>query len=253
MNIVASVVSHDQADLLATLLQDLDHLAFTHPIKLIVTENSANTSSLAVAKASQHFKNGLLQYVHNPKPLGFGANHNQAFTLSRLGDGDSPRDYFFVLNPDLRIRQDIFSILSAQLAKNSKFGFIAPEVFTPEGAIDDTARYFPSVVRLAKKLFFNDRGEFPRHATQLYFPDFIAGMCLGFTAHAYKALGGFDERYFMYYEDADICRRARKLEYQPAIDPQVSVVHAAQRDSHKNLGMMLTHINSMIRFLMSKN
>ena len=252
MNIVASIVSHNQADLLATLLHDLDHLVFAHPIQLIVTENSTNASSLAVAKASKHFKNGLLQCIHNPKALGFGANHNQAFNHSRLGEGSALDRFFFVLNPDLRLEQDIFDKLSDRLAKDSTLGIIAPEVFTPEGVLDDTARYFPSVPRLAKKLLFNDRGMFPRHDTQLYFPDLIAGMCLGFTARAYKDLGGFDERYFMYYEDADICRRAKKLNYQPAVDPRVSVVHAAQRDSHKDLGMMLTHIGSMIRFLITR-
>ena len=247
MQLAASIVSHDQAGLLADLLKDLDQLNFENPMLFVVTENSANPSAIAVAKASKLFKDGWMQCIHNPKPLGFGANHNQAFNLVQ-----TKADIFFVLNPDLRINEDIFSGLGESLTINPAIGIIAPQVINPNGMKEDSARYFPSAARITRKILFNDLGRFPGHPSQMYYPDWMAGMCLGFAKHAYTELEGFDERYFMYYEDADICRRAHALGYRPAVNPVHSVVHAAQRKSHKSMGLLLHHLASMLRFLVNK-
>ena len=274
MQLVASIVSHNQAGLLAELLNDLDALTFEKPILFIVTENSANPQSLVIAKSSKLYKNGLLQCVRNPRPLGFGANHNQAFGLvygqgNRQADNDgnnqvnnhaeNQADVFFVLNPDLRIDKDIFSGLSDSLNRDPSIGIIAPEVLNPNGIKEDSARYFPSIARILRKVFFKDLGLFqndpsdPNDRSNMYFPDWIAGMCLGFTKQAYTDLKGFDERYFMYYEDADICRRAHTLGFRPAVNPAYRVVHAAQRTSHKRIGLLFHHLASMLRFLSNKS
>ena len=247
MRLVASIISHNQAGLLSDLLGDLDKLTFQRPVFFIITENSADPTALTIARASKLFKNGFMQCVHNPQPQGFGANHNQAFKLAA-----ERADVFFVLNPDLRVNEDIFSGLSESLTSDATIGIIAPEVVSPSGHLEDNARYFPSIARIVRKLLFRDRGLFPKHPTQVYFPDWMAGMCMGFTKRAYKELKGFDERYFMYYEDADICRRAHALKYRPAVNPSHTVIHAAQRTSHRNFNLLLRHLASMFRFLASK-
>ena len=246
MQLAASIVSHDQADLLVDLLNDLDQLNFESPVLIVVTENSSNPNAIAIAKASKLYKGGWMQCIHNQQPLGFGANHNQAFKLVQ-----DKADVFFVLNPDLRINTDVFLGLSKSLFSDPSIGIIAPEVISPNGEKEDNARYFPSIARIVKKTLFNDLGRFPGHPTQLFYPDWVAGMCVGFTKRAYMDLKGFDERYFMYYEDADICRRAHALGYHPAVNPVHSVVHAAQRKSHKNIGLLVRHLSSMLRFLAS--
>ena len=73
-----------------------------------------------------------------------------------------------------------------------------------------------------------------------------------FRASAYKRLGGFDERYFLYYEDVDICLRAHRLELKILFCPEVSVIHHAQRASWRNLYHMRWHAMSMMRFLSKK-
>ena len=74
-------------------------------------------------------------------------------------------------------------------------------------------------------------------------------MFLLFDAAAYRSVGGFDERYFMYLEDADICRRLWSKGRRVLAAPSVSVVHDAQRASSYNLKHMYWHGISMVKFL----
>jgi GT2 family glycosyltransferase len=79
--------------------------------------------------------------------------------------------------------------------------------------------------------------------------DWAAGMFLLFDSAAYRSVGGFDERYFMYLEDADICHRLWAKGRRVIAAPSVSVVHDAQRASRRSLKHMRWHGASMARFL----
>jgi GT2 family glycosyltransferase len=68
---------------------------------------------------------------------------------------------------------------------------------------------------------------------------------------AFRTLGGFDERFFLYYEDVDLCCRIRLAGCSLTICPAVNVVHDARRASHRNLRFMKWHLASMIRFFCS--
>jgi N-acetylglucosaminyl-diphospho-decaprenol L-rhamnosyltransferase len=67
----------------------------------------------------------------------------------------------------------------------------------------------------------------------------------------FRELRGFDERYFLYYEDVDLCRRLRKRGYEVVLVPSASAVHDARRESHRNLRHLSWHLASIARFLRS--
>lgn len=73
-------------------------------------------------------------------------------------------------------------------------------------------------------------------------------MFMLFPRTVYEQLGGFDETYFLYYEDVDLCARLRKLGYRVGYCADVSVVHDARRASHSNLSYLRRHLASMARF-----
>jgi GT2 family glycosyltransferase len=60
---------------------------------------------------------------------------------------------------------------------------------------------------------------------------------------------GFDEAYFLYYEDVDLCRRLRKRDYRVVYEPRAEVTHAARRASRRDLRLMRHHLASMLRYL----
>jgi GT2 family glycosyltransferase len=79
--------------------------------------------------------------------------------------------------------------------------------------------------------------------------DWIAGMFMLFDSTAFRAVRGFDESYFLYYEDVDLCRRLRRSGYDVIYVPGAEVVHDARRDSRRKLSLMRHHAASLLRFL----
>lgn len=185
-----------------------------------------------------------LEIIRNAVPKGFGANHNAAFARALT-------ERFCVLNPDIRFDADPFPPLLDAL-RDSRTGVAAPRVLAPDGTVDDSARRFPDLRSLAlKALGRAPRLEYTIGAEPVR-PDWVAGMFMLFRADTYRQLSGFDERYFLYYEDVDLCRRLRQAGYEAVLVPQASVVHYAQRQSRRSLRHFLWHATSLARFLFSR-
>jgi GT2 family glycosyltransferase len=88
------------------------------------------------------------------------------------------------------------------------------------------------------------------HQALPFSPDWIAGMFMLFRSELFREVGGFDERYFLYYEDVDLCFRLRQHGYEVILVPDARAVHFAQRQSHRNLRYLLWHVRSLVRFLL---
>jgi GT2 family glycosyltransferase len=76
-------------------------------------------------------------------------------------------------------------------------------------------------------------------------------MFMLFPCHVFQDLKGFDERYFLYYEDVDICARMSLAGVRVALCPDIRVFHHAQRSSHRNMKYLKWHLASMLRFFTS--
>lgn len=232
--ITISIVSHGQMNLIHNLLSDLN-LIFNDDFEVIITLNLPECTNLS---GQYRFPIKLLE---NDSPLGFGANHNAAFAHSQS-------DYFAVVNPD--IRADALNLRDLCLAfKDPIVGICAPLVKNSRGAVEDSARYFPSLSQLLRRriLGAKDRpycfGDSPQAV------DWVAGMFMLFKRSVFQEIGGFDDRrYYMYFEDVDICLRLKQLGYLVFVQPTTFVVHDAQRASHHNIRHFYWHIKSMFRY-----
>jgi N-acetylglucosaminyl-diphospho-decaprenol L-rhamnosyltransferase len=234
--ITVSVVSHAQRDLVQDLLFDLARLD-RGGLDVIVTLNVGEEPPAIPPRLS-------LTIVANPTRKGFGANHNAAF---RRATGA----IFCVLNPDIRFSADPFAALVAELA-DSRVGVAAPLVVDAAGEPEDSARRFPSAWRLAAKLL----GLAPRLdyaiGPESFSPDWVAGMFLALRREAFAAVDGFDERYFLYYEDVDLCRRLRRSGFDVRLVPAARVTHLARRESRRSFRHLRWHVRSVMRYLLSR-
>ena len=235
--VTISIVSHGHCKMLSNLLMQISNLNSSID-KVIITHNLP--SDLNIDASSYSFRTSVIQ---NEFPLGFGANHNQAFKYCTTR-------YFCVLNPDIEFLEDPFIDLINCL-KDSKVGIAAPIVLNMDGVIEDSFRKFPSPFLIIKKALFGKKGIYKSspHSHFLY-PDWVAGMFMLLKSSTYKNLDGFDEKYFLYYEDIDICLRSWKSKNSVIVSKDSSVIHNAQRDSHTNLGFFLLHLKSMCRFFL---
>ena len=232
-----SVVSHGHGPLVRDLLKDIER--FCRNVEVLLTVN--------VPEAPPFAENdfGLpLRMLRNAAPRGFGANHNAAFAAAAGG-------YFCVLNPDIRMTMDPFPPLIEALA-DGRIGVAAPRIVSPEGRTEDSARRFPTLGTIVRKAFTRA----PRHDYEIagapFHPEWVAGMFMLFRSAVYREIGGFDERYFLYYEDVDLCLRLRRQGYDVVLDPRATALHDARRASHRDVTHLLWHGRSLIRYLRSR-
>jgi GT2 family glycosyltransferase len=153
-----------------------------------------------------------------------------------------------VANPDIRLPADPFPQLLRQFA-DSKVAVIGPLVRNPVGGIEDSARRYPTFGKLAGKLFGGSaKADYPVDRGPIEV-DWLAGMFLLFRAEAYRSIGGFDERYFLYYEDVDVCKRLKTSGFNVLYEPRAEVIHDARRGSRRNPRLASLHLQSAMRFL----
>ena len=236
--VTISIVSHGQMELVLPLLQDLEAIHHTTPLHVVLTLNVPE--DLPCVPEDFAFS---LQIMRNSQPLGFGANHNRAFSQAQGG-------IFCVLNPDIRITQNPFPDLLKACA-DPHTGLAAPAIYSPSGQLEDSARKFPTPWRIAHRVLTRRRTRDYAAPTTVLHPDWVAGMFLLLRTTVYRQLGGFDERYFLYYEDVDLCARARLAGLEIVQLALPGVIHNAQRASHRNAKYLRWHIGSMLRFFTS--
>jgi GT2 family glycosyltransferase len=237
-DISISVVSHAQIGLVVKLLDGLQTLCQGLQIELILTLNVEEFLAYDLSGYSYP-----VSIVRNAVPKGFAANHNQAFALAR-------GNYFCVINPDIRLHANPFEKLLASLASSS-IGVVAPAVQAENGDLEVTARRFPSPLKLLGKLLRIGWKQDYRLDRQCIYPDWVGGMFMLFPRAVFAQLRGFDERYFLYYEDVDICARLKLLGFKTLLCPLVTVTHHAQRQSHRELMYLRWHLRSIVRFFLS--
>ncbi len=237
--VCVSVVSHQQAQLAANLLRDM--AAFCRDsVEVVLTLNV--DEPLPFRTDEFGFP---VQLIVNTRPRGFGANHNAAFGWCR---GES----FCVLNPDIRLAANPFLALDDELARG-RAGVVAPRIVDPNGRTEDSARRFPTFISLAAKAIGRTRRldyDYDVGSAPLS-PDWVAGMFMLFRTAAFRAVRGFDERYFLYYEDVDICARLRMAGYDVRLVPEATATHEARRASRREWRYRAWHAQSALRFLLT--
>ena len=227
-----SVVSHNNASLVESLLNEFDKLDDIS-FQIILTINIPESLCLDIYK----FK---LIIINNKKPLGYGSNHNNAFRHSNS-------QYFIVCNPDISLKNFDIEPLTRIFLYN-KVGACGPLVITPTLKIEDSARKFPTICNLFKRKFFTTKIDYQIENKPLEV-DWIAGMFMMFKSDLFKTISGFNESYHMYCEDADICKRIKASGHSVFLVPSTSVIHDARRSSRRNIRYLYWHIKSMVYFL----
>ncbi len=233
-----SIISHGHLHLVNGLLNDIGTHCQTLAIELILTLNL--DEALPFNQADFPFP---ITIIRNAAPKGFGANQNQAFA-------NSSAPYFCVMNPDVQLNKNPFPELMNCL-NGAKVGVAAPLVVNQDGEMEDSARRFPTPLKILCKAAGGCKGSDYTVGSELVYPDWVGGMFMLFRREVFEALGGFDERYFLYYEDVDLCARLRLSGYEVALCPNAKVIHHAHRSSHTSLKFMKWHLSSMARFFCS--
>lgn len=239
-----SVVSHGHGVLVHRMLMSFVTSGFVEhtPTEVLLTLNVVDDQLQALlADTSWPFS---LKVVLNRQPKGFGSNHNQAFREAR-------GEWFVVVNPDIlwltRERASAGECQPWNGAANA--AVFVPRQLDVQGHAQDSFRELvtptSAVVRTIQRCF--GRRANAGVARSVCTSDWVNAACLIIRAQVYRSLRGFDERYFMYCEDADFCLRLQLAGHTIA-DAGFAVIHDAQRNTFRQPRHLWWHLTSLLRF-----
>jgi hypothetical protein len=213
--------------------------------KLYLIDNSPTNALQCLA---QHDKR--IYYIHNPSNPGFGAAHNIALQKSL----SEQVPYHLVLNPDVHFNGSILEEIADYMDHHADVGLLMPKVLYPNGEIQTIARLLPTPWNLFARRFIPIKNYLKKlnQRYELTFFDysivaeipFVSGCFMFLRTDALQKTGGFDERFFMYLEDADLSRRIGMIS-KTILYPSVEIYHEYERGSHKNWALLITFIRSV--------
>lgn len=210
----------------------------------------SNTTATEVLKEYCLDSNIIL--IQGVDTKGFAENNNETFHYAEQELGMKENDHFLVLNPDVEIISTVINELLNQVTKNavpiSTINLFKNRQMTE---FDNSIRKFPSLANPIKSILGIKRTDYydKSEITSPIKIDWAAGSFLLFQYKTFKQLQGFDEKYFMYFEDVDICRRAKEANINIIYYPQFKGLHLA-RHSNRNLfsKTFLYYIKSTITY-----
>jgi N-acetylglucosaminyl-diphospho-decaprenol L-rhamnosyltransferase len=251
----AVVVDHDTGPLLEGCVRSILNDGAS---SVVVVENGAAGSSIAAL--DDLFRESPLTPVRIVRPgrnIGYGAGVNRG--LAALAGEASPAEWVFVCNTDLVVHPGALSALGAALADRPAWAIVGPRILTDAGDVYPSVRRFPSFTDAAGHallaLFAPDNP-----FTRRYNPGapegevvtdagWVSGSCFLARRAALEELGGFDEAYFMYAEDMDLCWRAHHAGWGVGFSGTASVTHFQGVSTARHpYRMMVAHHRSALRF-----
>ncbi len=260
-DIAVVMVSHN--DLNETCLSSLETARKTTPLKVgVVIVDNGSTAYRANEVVDRHLSGAVC--LLRGGDYGFGRSCNR-------GAREINARYYFFLNPDTRlIDPDIFDTLHAYMEAHAETGLAAPKILYFDGRLQETCRRYPAWYMPFVQRSFLKQTRFGRAYTERFqmadydhakerSVDWVQGSAMCIRADVWKAMGGFDDRYFMYFEDIDLCRRIRLAGHDIAYLPSTRLQHAYGKESAKLPGlfnnlarnpMARAHLASWMKYLL---
>jgi GT2 family glycosyltransferase/glycosyltransferase involved in cell wall biosynthesis len=191
-----------------------------------------------------------IHLLKNKKNVGFSRAVNHALRF-----GKSP--YVVILNPDTIILDGFFHTVSSYLEKNKYAGIVGPKIYDQDGAVQGSARKFPTLLTSMfgrkspfTKMFPNNPITskefvcFSCNGADDIETDWISGACMIIRRKAIEEIAGFDERFFLYWEDTDICRRIKEAGWKVVYHPKAKIIHSVGVSSSTNPISSICHFHS---------
>ena len=215
---------------------------------LYVVDN-ASPDGCGPRLAQTDFGDVRVQVICLPKNLGFGKGHNSI--MDRLTS-----DVHFILNPDIQLTADTLSDLADWMAAHPGVVMTRPGLTFPDGRPQQLPlrrcnvramayRQLPCLRFWAK---YNDRYLMAdKDLTKPTEIEFCTGSFSAVDTAAFKAVGGFDEGYFMYVEDADLTQKMR-TRGKVYLVPQYTAIHAWHRAAHRDLKPALWQTGNLLKY-----
>jgi GT2 family glycosyltransferase len=226
IDISVVIVNYKVKEYIANLLNSLKRSSSDLSQEVFVVDNASGDDSIAYLE--KRFPE--VHYIQNDENVGFGKANNQAIEKAR-------GKYVLIINPDTLVSEDTLTTMFSHMEANEKCGACGCKILNPDGSFaPESRRSVPSIWSAACKVFglnslFPKSKVFGKYYLSWLDEDdasqvpVLSGSFMFWRSSVLKELGGFDEQFFMYGEDIDLCYRIQKTGYHIDYVPDTSIIH----------------------------
>jgi len=248
------IVNYNSTDYLLSCLRSVGAGLNGLPVRILVEDNG---STDGIERIRLNFPEVRLSVNRTNK--GYSRSVNDALKKCRA-------PYTILLNPDTRLLKDFLKDVHAYMEKHRDVGILGPMVLNGDGSVQGSARTFPTPLTaffgrnsfltrwfpdnpVSRKNMVHDRCDGKNPITV----DWVSGACMVVRKEALDQVGFMDERFFMYWEDVDLCGRMWRTGWKVVYFPRASVIHHVGGSSEKRLFPSVYEFHKSCWRLMAKN
>ena len=226
MDLSIIIVNYQHSHILDNCLESVYRTIEKIQFEVILVDNSSKDDGLEPI-LKRYTK---IRFINNSKNVGFARANNQG---AKIASGD----FLLFLNPDTTMIEDAVESMLDYIQSDSSIGILAPKVMNPDQTIQYSCRKFPTIwsglfnrYSLTTRLFPNNR--YSRDYLMLDYDhnsirsvDWVSGCCMMMSESTLKKVGGFDENYFLFIEDVDLCQVIKKKGLRVVYFPNAKIFH----------------------------
>jgi GT2 family glycosyltransferase len=250
MDLSIIIVSYNSRDLLTACLQSIIAARSALSVEILVVDNDSTDGSVPVSR--EQFPG--VTFIENKKNLGFARAVN-------IGLGRASGKYWLVLNPDIEVSTGSLESLVSYMTAHPDVALASPKLLYPDGTLQYSCRtdYSLKVLLFRRTLLATLFPDHPVLRDHLMMDwdhastrevDWVLGAAFMIRREAIRGQPVMDERFFLYFEDVDLCLRLRKEGWRVVYHPEAVMVHHHQRASAHGFltRAKIEHLKSWLKF-----
>lgn len=246
-DITISIVTYNSADEINILLDSIKACSSFKKIDVFVIDNNSSDNTVEIIKKNYDW----VKIIENKENLGFGKAHN--LVIRNVNS-----KYHIIANPDIQIFEDTIEKAISFLKTDDNIAVVTPFVLNTDGTQQFLPKENPSLRYMLGGMFENHfkfckkiRDEYTWKNKKITEPvevSFCTGAFMICNTSLLQKVNGFDERYFLHFEDADLTRELKKVG-KAMYNPDIKVVHKWHRENKKINKSFWVALKSMFKYM----
>lgn len=248
------IVNHNSTDDAAKAIESIIGTTDGVVPHIVVADNASNDQP---ERLVQRFPQ--IRLLLSKKNLGYSKAINRALQECHSA-------YIVIMNPDTLVLNGFFADVLNYIENNKEVGVVGPKIFDSDGSVQGSARRFPTPWSYAfgrkspiTRIFPKNRMTqkefmcFDCAGTKEIPVDWVSGACMVIRREVFDAVGGFDERFFLYWEDTDLCKRISAAGWRVVYYPKAEIKHLVGVSSSKSPLRSICHFHHSCYKLFEKH
>ena len=215
------LVNYNGASVVLDCLRSLLQFLHSIPYEIIVVDNASTDGSAALI--AENFP--TVQLIRQAENRGFGTGNN-------VGGKQAKSEFLFFLNTDTVLMSDVLPPLVRLMQEQPDVGIIGTKLLNADGSLQlsvakeiSIAGEYQTLRQLKQYALPQQQGDIQQQFEHAQIVDIVIGAAFFVRRSLFEALNGFDETFFMYFEESDLCQRARDRGWKILYTPEVSIIH----------------------------